>query len=120
MQPRLYIQTFQYAIFNADSREVVFETRHVSGSHYHFILTIDQFIALDEVIRLIKVNDRHHHYPLGQDMWFDYSGKDSALYKNTQNSGRINYVFENFEEYKSYKLFKFLNYAWFLLNCDDF
>lgn len=23
-------------------------------------------------------------------------------------------------EYKSYKLFKFLNYAWFLLNCDDF
>lgn len=102
MHPRLYIQTLQYAIFNANSREVVFETRHVSGSRYHFILTIEQFLALDEVINLIKDNCRHHHYPLGQDMWFDYSGKDSALYKNIRSSGRINYIFENFEEYESY------------------
>ena len=102
MLPRLYIQTLQYVIFNATSREVVFETRHVSGNRYYFILNIDQFLALDEVISLIKVDSRHRHYPLGQDMWLNYSGKDSSLYKNIRNSGRINYIFENFEEYKSY------------------
>lgn len=103
MHPRLYMQTFQYAIFNSDSREVVFETRHVSGGHYYFNLAIDQFLALDEVINLIKVNSHHHHYPLGQDMWLEYSGKESVLYKNIrEGSGRINFIFENFEEYKSY------------------
>ena len=102
MIPRLYIQTLQYVIFNATSREVIFETRHVSGSRYHFILNIEQFLALDEVMSLIKVDSRHRHYPLGQDMWLNYSGKDSTLYKNIRNSGRINYIFENFEEYKNY------------------
>ena len=102
MYPRLYIQTMQYVFFNKQTKEVVFETRYVTGRRYHFILNLDQFIALDNTITLINANPRHGHYPLGQNMWFHFNDEGVTLYRNTHSSNRINFVFENFEEYKSY------------------
>ena len=101
MLPRLYLQTLQYAMYNPNTKEVVFETRYVTGSRYHFILTVDQFISLDETIGVINSSRHYGHYPLGQNVWLHYSEQGATLYRDIRNNGRINFNFENFTEYKS-------------------
>ena len=100
MQPRLYMQTIQFATYKQHGESITFETRHVSGRRYHFVLTKNQFLALDYVIALIQCDDTYGHYPLGQNMWLDYNPNCVRLYKQRSNGDRLKFHFVCFEEYK--------------------
>ena len=106
MHPRLYMQSFQYATFNSQSGCIAFVTRHASGRYFHFTLSKEQFLALDDAIALIEISvslsDCYGHYPLGQNTWLHYSDSEVRLYKYTRDSDRINFHFLNFREYKRY------------------
>ena len=96
------MQTFQYATFDSKTASVIFKTRHASGRHFHFTLTKEQFLALDDAIALIERSHYYGHYPLGQNIWLHYTTSDASLYKQTCNSNRISFHFLNFREYKRY------------------
>ena len=102
MHPRMYMQTVQFVTFDRYTKSFTFETRHVSGRRYHFIITKSQFLALDDVIMLIEDDNRHGYYPLDQNMWLCYKANNVALYKETAKCGRTKFIFEHFEEYKRY------------------
>ena len=101
MQPRLYMQSFQYASYNHGSERVTFETRHVCGRRFYFPLTKNQFLALNDAILLIDKENAYGHYPLGQNTWMHYNAFDASLYRE-MNNGRVHFIFASFDEYKSY------------------
>ena len=100
MQPRLYMQSFQYASYNHGSERVTFETRHVCGRRFYFPLTKNQFLALNDAILLIDKENAYGHYPLGQNTWMHYNAFDASLYRE-MNNGRVHFIFASFDEYKS-------------------
>ena len=101
MQPRLYMQSFQYASYNRGSEQVTFETRHACGRRFYFPLTKNQFLALNDAILLIDSENAYGHYPLGQNTWMHYNAFDASLYRE-MNNGRVHFIFASFDEYKSY------------------
>lgn len=112
MSPRLYLQDIQYATYKADTQEIWFQMRHVTGGNYHFILSREQFLALDDALIIIDNSHRYGDYPLGQHMWLRYHNDEVTLYRNTRHSGRIHFHFERFEDYKSYvhkRLYSFID-----------
>lgn len=102
MHPRMYMQTVQFVTYDFYSKSLTFETRHVSGSRHHFIITKSQFLALDDIIMLIDEGLRHGYYPLDQNMWLCYKARNVSIYKETVECERIKFTFENFEDYKRY------------------
>lgn len=100
MQPRLYMQSFQYATYNAHCGKVTFETRHIGGRRFHFNLTKNQLFALDDAIQLIDRDKAWGHFPLGHNVWFHYSKSTVSLYKEKEN-GRVYFQFSSFKEYKT-------------------
>ena len=100
MHPRMYMQTIQFVTYNQYTERFTFETRHVSGRRHHFVLSKNQFLALDDVIAFIQKSKRYGHYPLGQNMWINYNADDVRLYKETHECKHINFNFECFEDYK--------------------
>ena len=101
MQPRLYMQSFQFASYNHASERVTFETRHACGRRFYFPLTKNQFLALNDAILLIDRENAYGHYPLGQNTWMHYNAFDASLYKE-MNNRRVHFIFASFDEYKSY------------------
>ena len=101
MQPRLYMQSFQYASYNHDSERVTFETRHACGRRFYFPLTKNQFLALNDAILLIDKENAYGHYPLGQNTWMHYNAFDASLYREMDNR-RVHFIFASFDEYKTY------------------
>ena len=104
MHPRLYMQSFQFATFNPINGIVAFETRLACGRRYSFSLTINQFLALNDVLVLIESQrNAYGHYPLGQGLWMHYNFSDASLYKESKDfQRRIDFVFASFREYKKY------------------
>ena len=102
MPPRMYMQTIQFVTYDFYSKSLTFETRHVSGRRYHFIITKSQFLALDDIIMLIEEGLRYGYYPLDQNMWLSYKANNVSIYKETLECGRIKFTFEHFEDYKRY------------------
>ena len=100
MQPRLYMQSFQYASYNHGSERVTFETRHACGRRFYFPLTKNQFLALNDAILLIDKENAYGHYPLGQNTWMHYNAFDASLYRE-MNNGRVHFIFASFDEYKN-------------------
>ena len=101
MQPRLYMQSFQYASYNHDSERVTFETRLACGRRCYFSLTKNQFLALNDALILIDKENAYGHYPLGQNTWMHYNAFDASLYRE-MNNGRVHFIFASFHEYKKY------------------
>lgn len=99
MHPRLYMQSFQYVSYDCKNEQVIFTTRLVSGSRFHFILSRNQFLALDDVIVLIKRSNSYGHFPLGHNMWMHYNAFDASIYKDGINDKRIYFIFTSFDEY---------------------
>ena len=102
MHPRLYMQSFQYASYNVAQETIKFETRRVYGRRFHFILTKNQFLGLDDAILLIDKDNSYGHFPLGQNAWFYYNTFNASLYRETEKFGRVYFPFASFEEYKSF------------------
>lgn len=100
MHPRLYMQSFQFATYNTTSDKVTFETRHISGRRFHFVLTKNQLLALDDSILLIDRGEAWGHFPLGNNAWFHYDNSAACLYKEHEN-GRAYFHFSSFREYKT-------------------
>ena len=116
MQPRLYMQSVQFASYRQHTDSITFETRLASGRREHFILTKNQFLALDDALILIRESNSYGHYPLGQNVWMHYNAFDASLYKETANGARINFIFVCFEEYKRHTHNRLRSLI--LLNCD--
>ena len=102
MAPRLYMQDIQYAFYKSDTREVVFQTRHISGGHYYFVVSNEQFLSLDDAITLIENSSHYGDIPLGGNVWFRYHENGATLYRDTANGSRSHFHFENFNDYKNY------------------
>ena len=113
MHPRLYMQSFQFAMFNPTSGIVTFETRLACGRRYGFHLTINQFLALNDVLILIeRQRNAYGHFPLGQGIWMHYNFSDASLYKESKHfQRRVNFVFASFEEYKRYTHKRLLSFV---------
>ena len=101
MHPRLYMQSFQYAIYNPDCGIITFETRRIDGRRAYFDLTKNEFFDLNDVLILIARHKAHGHFPLGCDnIWFQHDKFHTRLYKDKDASGRAYYFnFISFEEY---------------------
>ena len=104
MQPRLYMQSFQYATYNRVSGRMTFETRHACGRRFYFSLTKNQFLALNDAIILINEENAYGHYPLGQNTWMHYNASDASLYRdlNNDDNSRVHFIFASFDEYMNY------------------
>lgn len=102
MHPRLYMQSFQYATYNAVHEKITFETRLAYGRRCYFSLSKNQFLALNDAIILIDEENAYGHYPLGQYTWMHYNAFDASLYRETKDAERIHFIFASFEEYKKY------------------
>ena len=102
MYPRLYMQSFQYAMYNRTNQRITFETRYACGRRCEFTLSRNQFLALNDAIFLIDKENAYGHYPLGQRMWLHYNLFDASLYRETKNDGRIYFIFASFAEYKRF------------------
>ena len=102
MHPRLYMHSLQYATYNAAQETIKFETRRACGRRFHFILTKNQFLGLNDALLLIDKDNAYGDFPLGQCAWFYYNGFKATLYRETENFSRVHYPFIWFEEYKSF------------------
>ena len=100
-RPRLYMHTLQYATYNKVYETVTFVTRLANGRHFHFELTKNQFLALNDAILLIDRENAYGHYPLGRNTWIHYNAFDASLYKEKTHE-RIYFNFASFHEYKKY------------------
>ena len=89
-------------LFNSDTSEVIFATRHASGHRYKFILTKNQFLSLHDAVALIQRNNSYGHFPLGQSIWFHYNTWDASLYKDPIGKERVYFTFASFDEYLTY------------------
>lgn len=99
MPPRLYMHSFQYANYDYEKEEIRFETQYADGRRTYFLLTRNQFLSLNDAIDLIDKEKCRGHFPLGQHTWIHYNAFDASLYRETRQSGRINFNFGCFEEY---------------------
>ena len=102
MHPRLYMHSFQYVTYNPETLTINFETRHVCGRRFHFRLTKNQFLALNDAILLIDREKCYGHYPLGQGIWMYYNCFNATLYKELADYERIYFKFACFDEYKTF------------------
>ena len=102
MHPRLYMHSMQYVLYNSDTAEVTFATRHASGRRYNFMLTKNQFLSLHDAITLIQRNNSYGHFPLGQKIWLHYNTWDASLYKDPTGKKRVYFTFASFDEYVTY------------------
>ena len=101
MHPRLYMHSLQYATYDQANDRITFKTRHANGHHSHFVLSRNQFLALNDAMILIEKEKCDGNFPLGQYTWLHYNAFDASLYKETENCARIEFTFASFEEYKS-------------------
>lgn len=102
MYPRLYMHSLQYATYDQANDRITFETRHANGRHFRFVLSRNQFLALNDAIIMIEKEKCNGHFPLGHYTWLHYNAFDASLYKQTENCARIDFIFASFEEYKSF------------------
>ena len=104
MQPRFYTHSVQYVTYHSQSSRVKFETRYVSGRHFNFILSKDQFFSMNDAIYLIERDQGYGHFPLGQGVWLHYNCFDASLYKQTDmgNDKRLYFKFACFDEYRKF------------------
>lgn len=100
MYPRLYMHTLQHVSYHAKTKQVIFETRLVTGRRFHFVLTKDQFYSFNDAILLIDKLKFHGHFPLGNNTWFNYNAFNVSLYKETNDQKRVEFIFVSYEEYK--------------------
>jgi hypothetical protein len=104
MHPRLYMQSFQYVIYDSNRERIIFETRHVNGARSSFFLSKEQFFALDDAIAFIDEDNSfaYNNFPLGQNTWLYYDNDGANIYKNMENYNRIYFDFVSFYTYKRY------------------
>ena len=102
MFPRLYMHSLQYVFFTSAPKEITFVTRHASGRRYNFVLTKNQFFALNDAILLIQRDNSYGHFPLGENVWIHYNAFDASLYKDPLGRERVYFTFACFEEYVKY------------------
>ena len=67
-----------------------------------FVLTINQFLSLNDAILLIQRDNSYGHFPLGENVWIHYNAFDASLYKDPVGGERVHFVFACFEEYVKY------------------
>ena len=102
MYPRLYMQSFQYVVYNCTKEIVTFETRYANGQLHYFNLTRTQFLNFHDAVLLIERDNSYGHYPLGRGTWLHYNAFDASLYRDARNEKRIDFLFASFGEYMRY------------------
>ena len=83
---RFSMHHVQMASVDRSKSLVTFETRDIHQRRFYFTLTREQFLAFDDVIQLLKREDRYGHFPLGDDMWFHYSEYGGKIYEYNRDA----------------------------------
>ena len=113
MSYALRLQNTQKVRLDKELETVIFQTKTLTGCVYYFPLTLNQFLALDDILAYISVHSTATgHYPLGQSIWLQYYYHGAILYDNMKD-GRPYFRFDDFHLYKNRlhrKLLSFLRH----------
>ena len=113
MSCALRLQNTQKVRLDKEKRTVIFQTKTLTGCVYYFPLSVNQFLALDDILAYICMHPTATgYYPMGQNIWLHYYYQGAILYDNKKDA-RPYFKFDDFQLYKNRlhrKLLSFLRH----------